>query len=82
MGSWGAVTRVWPAGKDPPPLLCRSEATSGVPCPVLGSLVQERQGISRESLAEGHRDPEKPRAPYEKRLRALRLFSLEKKRMR
>ena len=25
------------------------EATSGVPCPVLGSFGQERQGISRES---------------------------------
>ena len=39
-------------GGDPPPLLCPGQATSGILSPVLGSLLQERQGTSRESLSE------------------------------
>ena len=36
--------------------ICTGEATSGILCAVLGSLVQERQGSSRESTAEGCKD--------------------------
>ena len=70
-------------GGDPPPLLCPGEATSAVLCPVLGSSVQERQGTSKESPAEGHRDDWGTGAlPYEERLRHLRLPSLEERRPR
>ena len=36
--------------------LCSGEATSCVPCLVLGSSVQERQRISRECPTKGHKD--------------------------
>lgn len=38
-----------------PPLLCPGEATSGLVCLVLGSLVQERWGSCRENSA-GQKD--------------------------
>ena len=60
MGSWGEFKRVWTEGPkgDLLPLLCPGEAVSGLLCPTLGSSAQERQGTSKESTAEGHRDEE------------------------
>ncbi|GAB0183888.1 mitochondrial enolase superfamily member 1 [Grus japonensis] len=43
-------------GAYPHPLLCPGEATSGIWCPVLGSPIQERQGTTGESPAEGYKD--------------------------
>ncbi|GAB0183875.1 hypothetical protein GRJ2_000852800 [Grus japonensis] len=43
-------------GAYPRPLLCPGEATSGIWCPVLGTPVQERQGTTGESPAEGYKD--------------------------
>ncbi|GAB0210205.1 hypothetical protein GRJ2_003486300 [Grus japonensis] len=39
-----------------PPLLCPGETTSGVVCPVLGSPVQDRQGMTGRSPVEGYKD--------------------------
>jgi len=39
-------------GGDLPPLLCPSEATFRILCPVLGYSVQKRQGSPRRCLAE------------------------------
>ena len=52
------------SGGDPPPLLCLDQATSGVPCPVLGSLVQERKETTRVSPAEVYKDDVEPGASY------------------
>ncbi|KAJ7423435.1 rna-directed dna polymerase from mobile element jockey-like [Pitangus sulphuratus] len=41
---------------DPYPLLSPGEATSGVLCPVLGSLGQERHGAPGDSPAESNKD--------------------------
>ncbi|GAB0183870.1 mitochondrial enolase superfamily member 1 [Grus japonensis] len=43
-------------GAYPRPLLCPGEATSGILCPVFGTPVQERQGTTGESPAEGYKD--------------------------
>lgn len=47
---------LWIEGGDPPPLLSPGEATSGVPCPVVGSPVQEGQRTTGEGPAKGHKD--------------------------
>jgi len=60
MAPWGALRGVWAAGQggSPPPLHCPGEAPSGALCPVLGSPVQERQGATAESPAQGCEDGE------------------------
>jgi len=45
-------------GGSPPPLVCPCEAASEILHPVLSSPVQERQGTTRESPAEGYKDGE------------------------
>jgi len=45
-------------GGSPSPLLCPSEAPSGVLCPVLGFSVQERWRATGESPAEAYEDDE------------------------
>jgi len=50
---------------DPPPLLCLSEATSGVPCPVVISSVQDKQETPRKSPVEQHKHDEGSRASPE-----------------
>ncbi|PKU45798.1 hypothetical protein llap_3884 [Limosa lapponica baueri] len=43
-------------GGYPPPLLCPSEAPSGVLCPVLGFPVPEGPGTAGEGTAKGYKD--------------------------
>jgi len=43
---------------DPFLLLMPDEATPRVPCPVLGSLAQERSELTGESPEKGHKDDE------------------------
>lgn len=43
-------------GGSTPPLLCPSEAPSGILYPVLGSPVRVRQGTAGESSVEGYSD--------------------------
>ena len=62
-GQWDPVVHQEECGQQveggsPSPLLCPSEAPSGVPCPVLRSPVQERWGTTGESPAEGYEDDE------------------------
>ena len=58
---WCTSTSVQQFKKDDP--LCPGEATFGILCPVLGSPGQKRQGTSRESPSEDHKDDCRHRAP-------------------
>lgn len=55
MVSWAALEEVFPAGQErwPFPSLSSDEATCGVLCPVLGSLIQEIHGVTGKSPDKG-----------------------------
>lgn len=46
----------WGTSGDPAPLLSPGDATPGVLCPILGSLVQERHGAPGAGSVEGNKD--------------------------
>lgn len=74
----GKLFYTW--GSYPLSLLCPVEAISGVLHPVLGSLVQEKQGTAGDSPAEDCKDAEglEEHLFQEERLTDLVLFSLVK----
>lgn len=68
-GAWGRVQSAAEGGDPAPPL---SEATSGAPCPALGSSVQEGRGAAGEGPAQGQKDGSGTEAlADEERLRVL-----------
>lgn len=59
MVSWGALKRTTASkSREVIVLLCPGEVTFGVLCAVQGSSIQERQGSSKGSPAEGPKDDE------------------------
>jgi len=69
-------------GGDSAPLFCSGETPSGVLCPALEPSAQERHGPVAASPEEDHKNDQRDGTLLnEERLRDLRLFILEKRRL-